>query len=83
MTVASSRSGATRASSALVQAPPVGVGHDGRWNEVAVLEVLVALGLAPAVAGHDVARVEEDVTRVVHRDHTAFGRPMTDLAASR
>lgn len=49
----------------------------------AVLEVLVALRLAEAVAGDDLARPEEDVARVVHTftppsvaEHRLGGEPL-------
>lgn len=48
----------------MVEPPAVGVGQHRRRDEVAVLEVLVALRLAPAIPRHDVVGVEEDVARV-------------------
>ncbi len=75
----------------LVEPPSVRVRHDGSRDQGAVLEVLVALRLAPSVTRHHVVGVEEDVPRVgvvrgvrrpVH-GHTAFGLPSTGWEASR
>src|SRR5262249_48181004 len=67
----------------LVESPSVGMSHHRRRNQFAVLEVLVALRFAPAVASDHLARAEEDVARILHLAHTGFGGSTTGLEARR
>lgn len=48
----------------LIETPPIGMGHYGRRNLLAVFQVLVAPRLAPAIALHHLPRIEEDMSRV-------------------